>query len=92
VRRAASIPGTLATQIENFLFIPAPVLDLKSDLPGQNKCYANSDCGSGRCVAGTCQTSKPLLKEWWFWTAVSVGAVGLGAGAYFLFQMQNRPI
>lgn len=92
VRRAAAVPGTLATQVENFLFIPTPVLDLKSETPDKNKCYADSDCGSGRCVAGTCQSTKPLLKEWWFWTAVGVGAVGLGAGAYFLFQMQNRPM
>lgn len=92
VRRAASVPGTLATQVENFLFIPAPVLDLKSEDFSRNKCFADSDCGSGRCVAGQCQSNKPLLKQWWFWTAVSVGAVGLGAGAYFLFQMQNRPM
>lgn len=92
VRRAASVPGTFATQVENFLFVPSPVLDLKSEVPDRNKCYADSDCGSGRCVGGTCQTNKPLLKQWWFWTALGVGIVGIGTGAYFLFQMQNRPM
>jgi len=36
----------------------------------------------------------PLLKSWWFWTLVGVGAAGLGTGIYFLADSLNeeRPV
>ncbi|PKN24159.1 MAG: hypothetical protein CVU65_12595 [Deltaproteobacteria bacterium HGW-Deltaproteobacteria-22] len=92
VRRQAAVPGSIATQVETLLFEPSPVMDLGSDSADKNKCFADSDCVAGKCVAGTCQSTTPLLKQWWFWTALGVGVAALGTGTYFLIQMQNRPI
>ncbi len=30
--------------------------------------------------------STPLLKQWWFWTLVGVGAAGIAAGSYFIID------
>ncbi len=92
VRRQAAVPGSIATQIEGLLFQPTPVLDLGSAAADKNKCFSDSDCKDGRCVGGSCQSSAPLIKQWWFWTAVGVGVAALGTGTFFLIQMQNRPI
>jgi len=92
VRRQAAVPGSIATQVESLLFQPTPALDLGSASADKNKCFSDSDCSNGKCVAGTCQGSAPLMKQWWFWTAVGVGVAALGSGTFFLIQMQNRPI
>jgi len=92
VRRQAAVPGSIATQVEGLLFQPSPVMDMGSASADKNKCFSDSDCGDGRCVGGICQSSAPLIKQWWFWAAVGVGVAALGTGTFFLVQMQNRPI
>ena len=35
------------------------------------------------------QAGSPFYKKWWFWTIVSVAAVGLGTGGYFLLNSDD---
>lgn len=32
------------------------------------------------------EPAKPIYKKWWFWTAVGLGATGVGVGSYYLFK------
>ncbi len=92
VRRQNPVPGTLNPQVGELLFESSPVLDLVAVAATQGKCFSNSDCPGGNCLGGACVSASPFYKQWWFWTAVGVGAAALGTGTYFLIQMQNRPI
>ncbi|MGM0596716.1 MAG: PEGA domain-containing protein [Myxococcota bacterium] len=92
VRKQNVIPGNLSTKTVENLFKPTPVYDMDKIVEAQLRCYSSRDCPRGECIAGKCLVSTPVYKKWWFWPAVGVGAVALGAGTYFLFQVQNRPV
>ncbi|MDA3863460.1 MAG: PEGA domain-containing protein [Deltaproteobacteria bacterium] len=92
VRKQNIIPGNLSDKTVANLFKPTPVYDMDKIVEAQLRCYSSRDCSRGDCIAGKCVVSSPIYKKWWFWTAIGVGAAALGAGTYFLFQVQNRPV
>jgi tetratricopeptide (TPR) repeat protein len=92
VRRQNVVPGNMMANIWKLLLTPKPILDLGVVSSTVSKCFTDTDCPSGTCVGGSCMSSEPFYKTWWFWTATIAGAALLGGGGYMLFQIQNRPV